>query len=87
VFVPSSACESYSTFVPYFVPILVSSSSYDDNEDENRPPPAHPPLDESIKLEPAPTPPLPRWAHSTREAASDLVGDPSNQRRTSSHFQ
>jgi hypothetical protein len=67
-FVPSSAYEPSSTFVPYSVPILVSSSLDDDSEDENPPPPAHLPLDESIEHEPAPTPPLPRWVHSTREA-------------------
>jgi hypothetical protein len=52
-------------FVPYFVPIMVSSSSDDDSEDENPPPPTHLPPDESIEHEPAPTPPLPRWVCST----------------------
>jgi hypothetical protein len=65
MFVPSLACEPSSTFVPSFVPILVSSSSDDDSEDENPPPPAHLPPDESIEHEPAPTPQLPRWVHST----------------------
>jgi hypothetical protein len=65
MFVPSLACEPSSMFVPYFVPILVSSSSDDDSEDENPPPPTHLPPDESIEHEPAPTPPLPRWVHST----------------------
>jgi hypothetical protein len=81
--VPSSSCEPSSAFVPSFVPILVSSSD-DDSEDENPPPPAHLPPDESIEPELALTPLLPRWVRSTREAASDLVGDPSYQRRTHS---
>jgi hypothetical protein len=79
--VPSSACEPYSTFVPSSD--LVSSSD-DDSEDENPPPPAHPPPDESFEPEPTPAPPLPRWVRSTREAAGDLVGDPSDQRQTRS---
>jgi hypothetical protein len=74
---PSSACEPYLAFVPSYD--LVYSSD-DDNEDENPPPPAHPPLDESFEPEPTPTPPLPRWVRSTREAVGDLVGDPSDQR-------
>jgi hypothetical protein len=65
VFVPSSACELSSTFVPSFSPILVYSYSYDDNEDENPPPPVHLPPEESIEHELEPTPPLPRWVHST----------------------
>jgi hypothetical protein len=60
VFMPSSACEPSSTFVPSFVPILVSSLD-DDSEDENPPPPAHLPPYESFESEPAPAPPLPRW--------------------------
>ena len=74
--VPSSACETSSTFLPSSVPILVSSSD-DDSEDENPPSPSHPPPDESFELELAPPPSLPRWVRSTREATSDLVGDPS----------
>jgi hypothetical protein len=54
--VSSSACEPYSTFVPYYVPILFSSSSDDENEDKNPPPLAHLPLDESIEHELAPAP-------------------------------
>ena len=65
---------------------LVSSSD-DDSVDENPPPLTHPPLDESFEPEPAPAPPLPRWVRSTREAAGDLVGDPSDQRWTHSQFQ
>jgi hypothetical protein len=38
-----------------------SSSSNYDNEDENPPLPTHLPLDESIEIEPAPTPLLLRW--------------------------
>jgi transposase InsO family protein len=75
--VPSSACEPSSAFVPSYDMV---SSSNDDSEDENPPPPAHPPLDEFFELEPAPTPPLPRWVRSTQEAAGDLVSDPSDQR-------
>jgi hypothetical protein len=73
--------------VPSSVPILVSSSSDDDSEDENPPLPAHLPPDESIEHEPAPTPLLPRWVCSTREAVGDLVSDPSYQRQTHSQFQ
>jgi hypothetical protein len=84
--VPSSTCEPSSTFVPSSIPIMVSSS-YDDSEDENPLLPTHLPLDESFEPESTPTPPLPRWVHSTREAVGDLVGDPSDQRRTRSQFQ
>jgi hypothetical protein len=84
--VPSSACKPSSTLVPSFVPIMVSSSD-DDSEDENPPLHAHLPPDESIEPEPVPTPPLPRWVRSTREAASDLVGDPSYQCQTHSQLQ
>jgi hypothetical protein len=82
--VPSLACEPSSTFFPSYD--LVYSSD-DDNEDENPPPFAHPPLDESFESEPAPAPPLPRWVRSTQEAAGDLVGDPSDQCQTRSQFQ
>jgi hypothetical protein len=84
--VPSLACKPSSTFVPSSV---MASSSDDDNEDENPPPPAHLLLDESFELEttPTPVPLLPRWVRSTREAVGDLVGDPSDQRRTRSQFQ
>jgi hypothetical protein len=79
--VPSLACEPSLAFVPSYD--LVSSSD-DDSEDENPPTPAHPPPDESFEPEPAPSPPLPRWVHSTREAAGDLVNDPSYQCQTRS---
>jgi hypothetical protein len=82
--VPSSACDPSSTFVPSSD--LVSSSD-DDSEDENPPPPAHPPSYESFEPEPAPTPPLPRWVHSTQDVVGDLFGDPSDQCRTCSQFQ
>jgi hypothetical protein len=82
-FVPSSAYEPSSAFVPYYD---LFSSSYDDSEDENPPPPSHPPPDESFEPEPAPAPLLPRWVRSTQEGVGDLVGDPSNQRRTRSQF-
>jgi hypothetical protein len=75
MFVSSSTCQPFSVFVPSCVPILVSSSLDDDSEDENIPPPTHLPPNESIELEPTPTPPLPRWVCSTREAIGDIVGD------------
>jgi hypothetical protein len=77
--VPSLACEPSSTFVHSSVPILVSYSD-DDSEDENPPPSAHLPPDESFEPEPTPVPPLPRWVRSTREATGGLVGDPLDQR-------
>jgi hypothetical protein len=86
VIVPSLSCEPSSTFVPSSIPIMVSSSD-DDSEDENPPPPAHLPLDESFEHEPTQAPLLPRWVRSTREAASDLVGDLLDQRHTCSEFQ
>ena len=52
----------------------------DDSEDENPPLPAHVP-------QIAPAPILPRWVHSTCEAAGDLASDPRDQRRTHSQFQ
>jgi hypothetical protein len=58
-FVPSSV------FVPFSVPILVSSSLDDDSEDENPSLPTHLPPYESIEPGPTPTPPLPRWVRST----------------------
>jgi hypothetical protein len=83
VVVPSSTCEPSSTFVPSS--ILVSSSD-GNSEDENPPPPAHLPPNDSFEPEPAQAPPLPRWVHSTREATGDLFGDPSDQRQTRSQF-
>jgi hypothetical protein len=81
--VPSSTYDPSLVFVPSFVPILVSSS-YDDSEDENPPPYAHLPPDESIEPEPTLTPLLPRWVHSTREETGDIVDDLSYQRQTHS---
>jgi hypothetical protein len=86
VVVPSSACEPYSAFVPSSVPILVSYSD-DDSEDENPPSPVELPPDDSFEPEQAPVPSLPRWVCSTREAVGDLVGDPSYQRQTRSQIQ
>jgi hypothetical protein len=60
MFVPSSAYKPSSTFVPSSFPILVSSSSDRENEDENQPPCAHLPPYESIEHEPTPTPMLSR---------------------------
>jgi hypothetical protein len=81
--VPSSAYEPSSMFVPSSVMVY---SSDDDSEDENPPLPAHLPLDESFEPKPAPTPLLPRWVHSTREVAGDLVSDHSDQHQTHSQF-
>jgi hypothetical protein len=53
---------------------------------KNPPPPAHLPPNEFIEHEPTPPPPLPRWVHSTQEAAGDLVGEHSDQRQTRSQF-
>jgi hypothetical protein len=75
VVVPSSACEPSSSVVPSSVPILDSSSD-DESEDKNPPPPVDIPPDESFEPEQALVPPLPRWVRSTREVAGDLVGDP-----------
>jgi hypothetical protein len=84
IVVPSLACKPNSTFVPAYVPIIVSYSSDDDIEDENPPLPAHLPPYESIELEPAPTPQLPRWVHSTQEVVGDITSDPSYQHQTRS---
>jgi len=65
VFLPSSTYDPSSNFMTYFVLNIVSSSSDDDSEHENPPPPTHLPPYESIEPELAPTPPLPRWVHST----------------------
>jgi hypothetical protein len=81
--VPSSACEPYLVFVPSSIPILVSSSD-DESEDDNPPLPTDIPPDESLEPEQEPVPPLPRWVCSIREAAGDIVGDPSDQRWTRS---
>ena len=56
----------------------IPSSLDDDNEDENPPP--------SLEIVPC-TPPLPRWVRSTRDAASSVVGDPADWRRTRSPFE
>ena len=76
MFVPSFVCDADSTLVPSstsnFLDSFPTPFSDDDNEDENPPLPAHvPPV--------APAPMLPRWVHSTCEAAGDLVGDPRDQ--------
>jgi hypothetical protein len=84
VIVPCSACDLSSAFVISYD--LVSSLD-DDSEDENPPPPTHPPPYESFEPKPTPTPPLPRWVHSTRKADGDIFSDPSYQRRTHSQFQ
>jgi hypothetical protein len=65
VFLPSSASNPSSVFVPFYVPILLSSSSDGDSEDKNPPMPTHLPPYEFIEHEPTPTPLLPRWVRST----------------------
>jgi hypothetical protein len=62
--VPSLACEPSSADVPSSVPILDSSSD-DESEGENPPPPADIPPDESFEPEQAPVQLLPRWVRST----------------------
>jgi hypothetical protein len=62
---PFLAHDPYSTCVPYFLTISVSSSLDDECEDENTPPPIHLPPDDSIELELVPTSSLPRWLRST----------------------
>jgi hypothetical protein len=86
VIMPSSTCEPSSTFVPSSVPVMVSSS-YDDSEDDNPHPPSHLPPNECFEHEPTPAPPLPRWVHSIREEVGDLVGDPSYLRQRRSQLQ
>jgi hypothetical protein len=84
--VPSSTCEPSLMFVPSYVPIMVSSSD-DDSEDENQPLPTHLPPDDSFEPEPTLAPQLPRWVCSTQEVVGDLVGDPSYHHQTRSQFQ
>jgi hypothetical protein len=50
-------------FVPSYVPILISSSD-DDSEDENTPLPAHLPPNEFIEPELAPAVDTKRWGES-----------------------
>eukprot|EP00253_Pinus_taeda_P023523 PITA_23523 len=72
-----SACELSPADVP---PLPISStfenisSSDDESEDDNPPPPSQDPK-------------LPRWVCTTRDAAGDLAGDPTDQRRTRSQFE
>eukprot|EP00253_Pinus_taeda_P014314 PITA_14314 len=72
-----SACEPIPADVP---PLPISStfenisSSDDESEDDNPPPPSQDPQ-------------LPRWVGATRDAAGDLAGDPTDQRRTRSQFE
>jgi hypothetical protein len=75
-YIPSSLPNFYVSD-----PTMVSSSD-DNNKDENRPLFFHLPPIGSIEHEPAPTPPLLKWAPTTREATSDLVNDPTDQHRT-----
>jgi len=57
--IPPFPCEPSPTFVPLSLPILVSSSN-DDTEDENPPLPYKIPRDKPIEHEPAPTPQRPK---------------------------
>eukprot|EP00253_Pinus_taeda_P030298 PITA_30298 len=72
-----SACEPSPVDVP---PLPISStfenisSSDDESEDDNPPPPSQDPQ-------------LPIWVRATRDAAGDLAGDPTDQRRTRSQFE
>eukprot|EP00253_Pinus_taeda_P006432 PITA_06432 len=72
-----SACGPSPADVP---PLPISStfenisSSDDESEDDNPPPPSQDPQ-------------LPRWVRATRDAAGDLAGDPTDQRRTRSQFE
>ena len=80
-YVPSLVYESNLAVVPFSSSILNNTpsniSSDTDSDDEHPPPPAPAPLTTSQ---------LPRWVRSTRKAASDLIGDPTNQHHTHSHF-
>jgi hypothetical protein len=87
VFVYSSTYDPSSVFVSYYAPILVSSSLYDDIDDENPPPPTHLPLDDPIEHELALETPLLIWVRSTQEVVGDITNDPSYKRRTRSQFQ
>eukprot|EP00253_Pinus_taeda_P012672 PITA_12672 len=72
-----SACEPSPADLP---PLPISStfenisSSDDESEDDNPPPPSQHPQ-------------LPRWVCATQDAAGDLAGDPTDQRRTRSQFE
>jgi hypothetical protein len=80
VFMPSMVIYPSSVFVPSSIPILVYFLD-DDNKDENPPPQAHLPLDESIEHEPTPVPLLHRWVFPAQEATCDLSSDPTNKHR------
>eukprot|EP00253_Pinus_taeda_P034901 PITA_34901 len=53
------------------------SEKYDESEDDNPPPPSQ---------DPPSAPPVAKWFHATRDAACDLVSDPTDQRHTRSQF-
>jgi hypothetical protein len=71
--VPSSACEPSLAIAPSSVSILDSSLD-DDSEDENPPPLANIPPDDSFEPEQAPVPLLPRWVRSKINMGPFLVG-------------
>jgi hypothetical protein len=79
MFIPSSAHEPYLVFVPYSIPILVSSSLNDDSEDEKTPLPSHLLLDDSIEHEHAPSLQIHRCVSLTQEEDGDLVSVPLDQ--------
>eukprot|EP00253_Pinus_taeda_P035350 PITA_35350 len=56
---------------------LKEMANYDESEDDNPPLPSQ---------DPPSAPPLPKWVRATRDAAGDLVSDPTDQRRTRSQF-
>ena len=84
-YVPSSACEPDLVVVPSSSSLLNkthSDSSLDtDSDDENHPLPVPP-----LALAPSTTSQLPQWVLSSREAAGDIAGDPTNQRQRHSQF-
>eukprot|EP00253_Pinus_taeda_P027812 PITA_27812 len=57
---------------------LKEMANYDESEDDNPPPPSE---------DPPPAPSLAQWVQATWNAAGDLVGDPTDQRRTRSQFE
>eukprot|EP00253_Pinus_taeda_P015187 PITA_15187 len=79
-----SAYKPISAHVP---PLSISStfehisSSDDESEDENPPPPS-----QDLPSTPS-APSLPKWVQATQDAAGDLAGDPTDQRRTRCQFE
>jgi hypothetical protein len=86
MFIPYLAREPSLVFVPYSIPILVSSSLNDDSEDEKTPLPAHLLLDDSNEHEHAPSLQIHRCVSLTQEADGDVVSVPSDQCKACSKF-